>query len=177
MKTNSTSKIFLSLFLITLYTAALAQQADPMAAVGKSPAQVMGLYVFGQKSQSAQTQSADELSCFSSAKTASNYDQVMAGIDGPVQAPAATGGAVGGAVGGAAAGAVIGAVAGDAEQGAKIGATAGALKGAGKRRRAAIAQHKAKEANAALDKKKTDALAELKRAFTACMDAKSYSVK
>jgi hypothetical protein len=155
---------------------ATAQQ-DPLAAVGKSPAQLMGLYVFGQKSQTAAVQSADELKCFESGKTASGYDQAMAGVGSPVQAPAKKGSVAGSTVGGAATGAVIGAVAGDAGKGAKIGATVGVLKGAGQNRRANAAQAQAQSANAAQEKKKADALVELKRAFSACMDARGYSVK
>lgn len=155
---------------------AAQSSADPLAAVGKSPAQLMGVYVFGKNSQKAATQSADEMECFNSAKAASGYDESMASAAAPGPAPAPKkGGVVGHTVGGAAKGAVIGAVAGDAGKGAKIGATVGVLKGAGQKRQANAAQ--AQQQTQAQEQKKSAALAELKRAFSACMDARGYSVK
>ncbi len=150
--------------------------ADAIAAVDKSPSQVIGVYVFGKKDQSAATQSTDEKACFKSAKTASGYDQAMADASAPAQPQQkASGGRARGAVGGALVGTAIGAVAGDAGKGAAIGATTGALSGGAQQRqtRRAQAAKPAKEA----EQKKAAALAELKRAFGACMESKDYSVR
>jgi hypothetical protein len=149
---------------------------DPLANVDRSPAQVLGVYVFGKKSQTAATQLEDERSCFTSAKTASGYDQAMADAAapaGPVQRP--SGGRVRGAVGGAVTGTVIGAVAGDAGKGAAIGATAGTLSGGARQRQARAAQ--AAQAAREPEQKRAAALAEMKRAFGACMESRDYSVK
>jgi hypothetical protein len=153
-----------------------AASADAIASMDKSPSQVIGLYVFGKKNQSESTQLADEKTCFRSAKTASGYDQAMAAAAAPSQPQAQPkGGRVRGAVGGAIAGTAIGSVAGDTGKGAAIGATAGVLSGGAQQREARRAQ--AAQAVQEQEKKKAAALAELKRAFGACMDAKDYSVK
>lgn len=159
--------------------AASAQQAaatDPLANVDKSPAQAMGVYVFGKKNQSAATQQADEKACFASAKTASGYDQAMADANAPAAAqPQPSGGAARGAVRGAVAGTAIGAVAGDAGKGAAIGATTGVIAGGVRQKQAKTAQANADVS--AQEQKKANALAELKKAFGACMEARDYSVK
>ncbi len=153
-----------------------AISADPIANVGKSPAQVIGVYVFGKKNQTEAVQLADEQRCFNSAKTASNYDQAMADATAPAQpVERPRGGRVRGAVGGAVVGTAIGAAAGDSGKGAAIGATAGVLSGGAQQREARRTQ--AAQAVQAQEQKKATAVAELKRAFGACMEARDYSVK
>lgn len=149
--------------------------ADPLANVGKSPAQSLGMYVFGKKSQTAATQQSEETKCFHSAKNASGYDQSMANAAAQGQPTPQTGGRVRGAVGGALLGTAVGAIAGNAGKGAAIGGTVGVVNG-GARQRAANAQ-KANDASVAQQQSKADALAEMKRAFQACMEAHDYSVK
>lgn len=150
---------------------------DPLANVDRSPAQALGMYVFGKKAQSAATQRADETSCFQSAKAASGYDQAMANAAAPATPPHSrpNGGLVRGAVGGAVTGTAIGAVAGNTGKGAAIGATVGALSGSAQQRQARAAQ--ASQSVHDQEQARANALAEMKRAFSACMDAKDYSVK
>jgi hypothetical protein len=165
--------------LSLMHQVASAQQpatTDPLANVDKSPAQAMGVYVFGKKNQSAATQQADEKACFAGAKTASGYDQAMADAAAPAAAqPQPSGGAARGAVRGAVVGTAIGAVAGDAGKGAAIGATTGVVAGGVGQKQARTAQ--ANAAASAQEQKKANALAELKKAFGACMEARDYSVK
>ena len=136
----------------------------------------LGLYVFPSEDQDRQTQDADELACYAWAKE-------QTGID-PINPPEVTaeqvdrsadGTAVRGAARGAAAGAAIGAIAGDAGKGAAIGATAGAMRG----RRAKVVgdemeQQQNNQAAAATEKELMDSF---KKAFSACMEGKGYTVK
>jgi hypothetical protein len=160
--------------LALLPSAIHAQTAQDVSNVGKSPSQVLGIYVFGRDKQTKAQQDKDDKACFAAAKEQSGYDdKVAAPADA---APAAQkGGLLRGAAKGAVAGVAIGAVAGDAGKGAAIGATGGALGGR-------VAQKSANKgattAAANADAQKKDAaLSDLKRAYSACMDARGYSTK
>ena len=87
----------------------------------------------------------------------------------------AKGGGAKGAAGGAAAGAAVGAIAGDAGQGAAIGATAGAMKGRRDQKKGE------KEAQAQQEQQAQAAVQQqgdtFRRAMSACLDARGYSVK
>lgn len=136
----------------------------------------MGIYVFGRSGQSSAQQAKDDGECYGAAAQQSNYDQRMAQA-GQTQAPATAqqGGRAKGAVKGAVAGTAVGAVVGDAGQGAAIGATTGVIAGGSRQRREnKEAQQRAAQA---VEQEKANALADLKRAYGACMDARGYSVK
>ena len=153
-----------------------AATPDEIASLDKSPSQVLGLYVFCKKEQSTDLQAGDEKACFANAKSASGYDQAMASASAaPTPQDKPKGGAVRGAVGGAVVGTAIGAVAGDAGKGAKIGAVTGLLGGAARQREATHAQKA--QAQQQQQQAKANAVAELKRAFSACMRAREYSVE
>ena len=91
-----------------------------------------------------------------------------------------------GAARGAAGGALIGAIAGDAGTGAAIGATVGIIRGGRQQRQANAAsdeqaageagkqvQQQYKQQKAAYDQQ----IGDFKRAFSACLDSRGYSVK
>ncbi len=136
----------------------------------------LGLFVFPAEGQDAKQQEADEVYCFSWAKQQTGFDPLN-----PTQVQAAQvdrsadGSAVVGAAGGAAAGAAIGAIAGDAGKGAGIGAVVGGLRG----RRAKVAgdarqQQANEQAAAAAEQQMRN---DYNKAFSACMEAKGYTVK
>jgi len=142
-----------------------------------SPAKALGLYVYPQKNQDATLQSKDETECYNSAKQQSGIDPAnLAASTPPAPAPnAPSGGGVKGAAGGAAAGAAVGAVAGDAGTGAAVGATAGAIHGRRQQKKAKKqAQQQAQQQQASAQQQNLDAF---KRAMSACLDSRGYSVK
>jgi hypothetical protein len=129
------------------------------------------VFVYPSKGQTKEQQEQDEFSCYKWAKEQTGFDPNQ-----PMQqaaAPPPQGGAVKGAARGAAIGAIGGAIGGDAGKGAAIGAGVGAAGGAMRRRQAeqqqAAAQEKAKQAYNA-------DVAGYKRAFSACMTGRGYTV-
>ena len=130
----------------------------------------LNMYVFPAKGQDKDTQDKDEQYCY-------KWAVEQSGID-PVNPPeveadpnAGTGAVVGTAARGAAAGAAVGAITGSAGQGAAIGATLGAFGGVRRRRAAeAGAEMQAEEQEAAM-------INSFKKAFTACLEGKGYTVK
>jgi hypothetical protein len=166
-----------------------------------TPAKSLGVFPYPKNNQTDEQQLKDENECYSSAKEKTGIDPQAA----PPSAPSAEqqkaeqqqaaqqaaksvpkGGAVKGSAGGAAGGAAIGAIAGDAGEGAAIGATAGAVAGRRRQKKAqkaagqqaaqqtAQAQQQAQTQASAQQQQKLDAF---KSAFSACMDARDYSVK
>ena len=131
----------------------------------------MDVFVYPSKGQTKEQQEQDEFSCYKWAKEQTGFDPTQ-----PMQqtaAPPPQGGAAKGAAKGAAIGAIGGAIGGDAGKGAAIGAGVGAAGGAARRRKGeqqqAVAQQKAKqEYNAQVDG--------YKRAFSACMTGRGYTV-
>lgn len=129
------------------------------------------VFVYPSKGQTKEQQEQDEFSCYKWAKEQTGFDPNQ-----PMQqaaAPPPQGGAARGAARGAAVGAIGGAIGGDAGKGAAIGAGVGAAGGAARRRQAeqqqAAAQEKAKQAYNA-------DVAGYKRAFSACMTGRGYTV-
>ena len=170
--------------LITLSSRGAAQQqAAAPAATTASPASALGLFAFPGKGQTKEQQLADEQECYTWAKDQTGIDPaaVKANPDSAAKAAAAkmdsaaTGAAVVGAAKGAAAGALIGGVTGNAGDGAAAGAVGGAI--AGRRaKKAATAQ--AAQAGAAQANAQAQALIDkFKKAMTACLEGKGYSVK
>ena len=160
--------------LIALMPFAYAVKAQ--TAQSTSIASGLGLYVFPSNQQDQATQEADEAACY-------KWAQEQTGVDplNPTQVQAeqvdqsVDGTAVRGAARGAAAGAAIGAIAGDAGKGAAIGAVVGGVGG----RRAKVAgdqmeQQQSDQAAAAQEQALMD---NYKKAFTACLEGKGYTVK
>ena len=130
------------------------------------------VFVYPTKGQSKEQQEQDEFSCYKWAKEQTGFDPTQP-MQQQAAAPPAQGAAVKGAARGAAIGAIGGAIGGDAGKGAAIGAGVGAAGGAMRRRQAeqkqAVAQQKAKESYDA-------DVAGYKRAFSACMTGRGYTV-
>lgn len=165
-----------------------------------SPAKSVGLFAYPKNQQSADQQLKDENECFASAKQQSGIDpqapapatkteeqkkaEQQAAADNAKQAK---GGRVKGAAKGAAGGAAIGAVADDeAGKGAAAGATAGVMVGGAKQRRANKASKQQAAQATAQQQQQEEAQAKaghqqgidaFKRGFSACMDARGYSIK
>lgn len=184
--------------------AATSQTSAPatanQAGAASSPAKSIGMYAYPKNQQSADQQLKDENDCFASAKQQSGIDpqapapatktdeqkkaEQQAAADNAKQAK---GGRVKGAAKGAAGGAAIGAIADDeAGKGAAAGATAGAIVGGAKQRRANKASKQQAAQATAQQQQQQEAQANaahqqgidtFKRAFSACMDSRGYSIK
>ncbi len=164
--------------------------AATMAALAASPAWAqapsasdLGLFVYPAKEQTKEQQAKDEQECYAWANEQSQIDPAAPKANSDSAAKAAqaktdsatAGAAVGGAARGAAGGAVIGAIAGDAGTGAAIGAVGGAVGG----RRAKKAAEKqagqqAKQQTEAASAQKTETF---KKAMSACLEGRGYTVK
>ncbi len=155
-----------------------APGAPPQAQSGGSGrsalASQLGVFVYPKTSQDQTQQLKDENECYGSAKQQSGIDPA-APPPPPQKAQSVKGGGAKGAAGGAAGGAVIGAIAGDAGTGAAIGATAGAVRGRRQQKKAnKQAEQQAQQKAQAQQQQTVDTF---KKAFSACMDARGYSVK
>jgi len=147
---------------------------QPPAGSSGSPAAKVGLFVYPQKNQTPEQQANDESACYASAQQQTGINP-SAPPPPPQEADKKKGGAVKGAAGGAAGGAAIGAIAGDAGTGAAIGATAGAVRGRRQQKKAnKQAEQQAQQQGQAQQQQTSDTF---RRAFSACIDSKGYSVK
>jgi uncharacterized protein HemX len=157
------------------------------------------MFAYAKNNQSNDQQLRDEYDCYTSVQqqTGINPDtpapsgrsatQVQAAEQqAAANAPEAQGGRVRGAARGAAGGAAIGAITGNAGRGAAIGAGVGTVRGGRKQREAneQSQQQAAQSAGAQLQQQSNQAKAAynqqmntFKRGFSACMDARGYSVK
>lgn len=176
-----------------------ATAQSPGSGPAWSPAKSLGMFAYPKNNQSADQQLKDESECYGSARQQSGVDptapppatkteeqkkaEQKAAADNAKQAK---GGRVKGAAGGAAAGAAIGAVAGDAGTGAGAGAVGGTMVGGAKQRQAnKAAKQQAAQATAQKQQQEEaqskaqhqQTIDTFKRAFSACMDARAYSVK
>jgi hypothetical protein len=164
-----------------------------------SAAQTIGMFVYPKASQTHDQQLIDESDCYNSVQqqtgidpqasgpqAPSAADQNAAAQQGAAQTQQAQGGRLRGAARGAAGGAVVGGITGNAGRGAAIGATVGTVRGGRQQRQANDA---AKEAGSqAVVSQQQQAygqskaaynqrMSTFKRGFSACMDARGYSVK
>jgi hypothetical protein len=153
-------------------------------AAAQSPS-ISGMYVFPKRGQPPEQQQQDEMQCYSSAVEMSGFDPTaQQGVTPPPPsqgAPAGSGarGAVRGAAGGAALGAAMGAIAGDAGKGAAMGAAGGGMVGGVRGRRSGQQQQQAQQQaqQQQVDQQQQQLRQNFQRAFSACMDARGYSVK
>jgi len=144
--------------------------------LGSSVAKKAGVYVFPTKSQDQSQQDKDESDCYTWAVKQSGYDPINPTV---VQAQqiekGPDGSAVRGSARGALGGAAIGAISGDAGRGAAIGAVSGALLGHRRGRMARSMQQSSANQTAASENENLSN--GFKKAFSACLEAKGYSVK
>ncbi len=176
--------IGISLLLALPFSSGIAQES------GKTLASTLDVFVFPAEGQAADQQSKDEAECYSWATSNTGSDpfeiqkqseqQAQQTEQQVAQAQAATQGAgAKGAVKGAAAGALIGEVTGgDASESAAYGAAAGAIRSRRRGRAASQqAQQQAKEQGAAQQQAASEQIDNFKKAFSVCLEAKSYMVK
>lgn len=169
-----------------LGTTALAQAPAPApapapAAPAAAPTQdaaasLLKVYVFPANNQTPDLQAKDSNDCYNWAKQQTGVDPTNPTVPAKADtSQAGKGSAVKGAAKGAAAGAAIGAIAGDTGKGAAIGATAGAMGGVkGKKQAQQQAEAQAQQQQQAAVNQQMDAF---KKAYTACMEGKKYTVK
>jgi hypothetical protein len=139
----------------------------------KSPAAALGVYAYPKNNQNKEQQGKDEGKCYKWAKDETGIDPTA-----PIQASAPQaqkGGAVKGAARGAVTGTAVGAIAGDTGKGAAIGATAGAVRGRRQQKKANVEAQNQAQANAQAQQQQN--LDKFRKAFSACMEARQYSVK
>lgn len=192
-----------SAILVLLSSAAVSAAAPAQTSPGLawSPAKSVGMFVYPKNQQTSDQQLKDESECYGSAKQNSGIDPQTPAPAAPsaqqqqaAQQQAAQqagkdvgkGRTVGGAARGAAGGAAVGAIAGNAGTGAAIGATVGAMSG---RRRQRTAEEQAKQqasqqtaqaqqqAQGQANAQHQAGVDTFKRAFSACLDARGYSVQ
>lgn len=173
-------KASISMCILALAVSAAAQQpgqpAQPAIPAAKTMASSLGLYAFPAKGQTAETQQKDEAACYSWAQSTTGFDPVAAALsDSSQQAPQVPkGSGVKGAASGAAAGAAIGAITGDPGEGAAVGAIAGGIRGKMAQKKA---QRRAEEARTQAQSQQSARIEGFRKAFSACMEAKGYTVK
>lgn len=161
-----------------------------LQAQGQTLGSTMDVYIFPVEGQDAGQQSKDEATCYewAAGNTGTDpfdlakeeqADQQRAQADQQAAQQVGQGSGARGAFRGAAAGALIGEIANDdASEGAAWGAAAGVVRG---RRRGRAEQHQAQEQAAAQAEQRQAAteeqLANFKKAFSVCLEAKEYMVK
>jgi hypothetical protein len=164
-----------------------------------SAAQTIGMFVFPKANQTHDQQLIDESDCYNSVQQQTGINPQASGPQAPsaaaqnaaaqqgaAQAQQAQGGRLRGAARGATGGAAIGAITGNAGRGAAIGATVGTVRG-GRRQRQANEEAKESGAQTAVSQQEqaygkskaayNQQMSTFKRGFSACMDARGYSVK
>ncbi len=144
--------------------------------LGASVTAKVGLYVFPAKGQDAAQQDKDESDCYTWAVQQSGVDPINPPKVEAAQVPTGPdGAAIGGAARGAAGGAAIGAICGDAGKGAAIGAVAGAMRG----RRASRVGHAMEQAgnDQAATQEQANLMNNFKKAYSACLEGKGYTIK
>jgi hypothetical protein len=150
-------------------------QAQNKTATG-SLNSALDLYVFPANDQSSDQQSKDENACYTWAINQSGVDPLnMPEVEVEQVQSGPTGAAVVGSAKGAAAGAAIGAIAGDAGKGAAIGAVGGALRGHRRGRMGKAMVQAGNEQEAA--QTQVGMLNSFKKAYSACLEGKGYTVK
>jgi hypothetical protein len=164
--------LFTGLLMIPL----MPSKAQDTTNLGDALVAKLNVFVFPAQGQTREQQDKDVSDCYQWAVQQSGVDplnpprveaqQVEGGPDGS---------GVVGAAGGAAVGAAIGAIAGDAGKGAAIGAVAGGVRGR-RASRAGKAQQQ-QSANQAAAAKEQELLNNFKKAFSACLEGKGYTVK
>jgi hypothetical protein len=162
--------------LIAQEPAAPAPQQAPGSPGQSNVASTLHVYAYPNQHQTPTQQSKDESECYNSAQgQAAPNQNAQAGQQQGQSGNAGKGATAKGAAGGAATGAAIGAIAGDAGTGAAAGAVGGAAVGHRKKKKAKekAAEQQQQQQQAA----QTQATDNVKRAYTACMEARNYTVK
>ena len=180
---------FSGILVVTILSLALLGTTGTQAEGQKTLSSTMNIYVFPTDGQTAEQQSKDEAECYTWAVGNTGTDPFDLAKQAEQQAGEAAqaaeqaknvgkGAGAQGAVKGAAGGALIGAIAGDTGKGAAYGAAAGVVRGRRKGKQAQASAEKQAEQQAAQAKAATEtAMANFKKAFSVCLEAKKYMVK
>jgi hypothetical protein len=151
-----------------------------VAALIAGPVLAQELIVYPSKGQSKEQIEKDKYECYQWAKEQTGFDPMKTptATEAPPSQEAPQGGLARGALRGAAVGAIGGAIAGDAGTGAAIGAATGSLIGGMRRRDQARRQEQeqeqwAQEQAAQYQQRRNT----YNRAYSACLEAKGYTVK
>lgn len=166
-------------YLFFLYTICIltgktvvAQETSATASLNKK----LGIFIFPAKDQKLEQQQKDETYCYEWAVKNSGFDPLnMEKVKPDSVATGRQGEVVKGAAKGAAAGVAIGAIAGDAGEGAAIGAVVGGL--AGRRARKANEQAQKQQAQQKAESATQAQIDSFKKAYTACLTGKGYTVQ
>jgi len=144
------------------------------ALLASAPAAAQELFIFPQQGQDQAQQDADRGACHVWAVNQTGFDPTTASNQPPPSSEASQGGVVRGGARGAALGAAVGAIGGNAGRGAAMGAAGGGLIG-GMRRGDQQARQSQDRRNwqAAQDAQRS----EYRRALTACLEGKGYTVR
>ena len=127
------------------------------------------LIIYPAKGQSQEQMEKDKFDCYSWAKQQTGFDPMVAST-APQQSSASKESTVTGAAKGAAVSAGVGAIEGDAGKGAAVGAAFGGLRGRHQKKQAEqVQQQQVSQANQKIN--------EYNRAYSACLEAKGYTVK
>lgn len=146
-----------------------------MAAIAVSSYAQQDMFIYPQKGQTQEQQSKDRNDCHTWAVQQAGFDPNAPAAAPQAGAQGSTGGeVVRGGARGAALGALGGAIAGDAGKGAAIGAAVGGGGGLLKRGQA---QRQAAEQQAQQSAISEEQRANYKRAVSACLEARGYTVK
>jgi hypothetical protein len=154
----------------------------------KTLAATLNVFAFPGSGQTVTQQAQDETECYNWAERETGLDpfqldkqaaqqQQQAAQQQQQAQQAAAGAGAKGALGGAAGGAAIGAIAGNAGKGAAIGAGVGAVANRARgQSKAQQAQQQSEQSHAAA-KMTASQITNFKKAFSACLEAKKYTVK
>jgi hypothetical protein len=172
-------RIFFFSILLAGITGLAGHAQEQPAVIGDSATVLtkkLAIYIFPSKGQDEAQIKKDIMACYKWAKEQSDVDpfnppkveaqEVSTGPDGS---------AVKGAARGAAAGAAIGAITGNAGDGAAVGALSGAM--AGRRSRVNRSRSQKAQSQQAAANKEKELINNFKKAFSACIEGKGYTVK
>ena len=178
MKFKITSGLLFVALAAIIPGAAFADAAKPDSAHAAAPAptpltmkevkQKLGMIVYPAKGQASAQQESDEYGCLVWAA-----DQI--GLKPGTPPPDAKAAGAAAAAKGAAAGAIIGSISGNAGAGAGYGAAAGAI-GGRRAKKQAVANADA-EAQKKVEAEQKAKMESLKKAMSACLEPKGYTIK
>ena len=159
-----------------LIAASFTLNAQTETSTGASINKKLDIYVFPAKDQSQEQQDKDQNECYKWAVDQSGVDPINPPkVEAQQVDKSPDGSAVVGAAKGAAVGAAIGAICGDAGKGAAVGAVTG---GVGGMRSKKIGDSKEQAAaNQSAQQQQQALMDKFKKAYTACLEGKGYSVK
>jgi hypothetical protein len=186
MRTSLVLTGFSATIILSVASAQTASIAPPTGQ--KTLAATLNVFAFPGGGQTATQQAQDEGECYTWAERETGSDpfqldkqaaqQQQQAIQQQQQAKAAASGAgARGALGGAAGGAAIGAIAGNAGKGAAIGAGVGLLANSARGQAKAQQSQQQSQQSQAAAKATASQITNFKKAFSACLEAKKYTVK